>query len=104
MKYRPLVGAVGKQFCEEWEHPEQGRQQRDAAIAILDIGRRDERLQKQPLHVDENVALLSLDQLARVKAGRIDVRPPFSALLTLWLSTTHAVGLASRSSFSRHLT
>jgi hypothetical protein len=44
MKYRPLVGAAGKQFYEEWEHPEQSRKQHDAAIAILNIGRRDEHL------------------------------------------------------------
>jgi hypothetical protein len=77
---------------------------RDNAVAILDVGRRYQPLQQQTLHVDENVALLSLDQFAGVKAGRIDAGPPFSALLTLWLSTMHAVGLASRSNFSRHLT
>jgi hypothetical protein len=32
---------------------------------------------------------------------RINGGPPFSALLTLWLSMMAAVGLASRSSFSR---
>jgi hypothetical protein len=50
------------------------------------------------------MALLALDQLARIKAVRIDAGPPFSALLTLWLSMMAAVGLASRSSFSRHVT
>ena len=60
--------------------------------------------QEQSLGIDENVALLALDQLGRIKAGRIDPRPPFSALLTLWLSMMQAVGLASRSAFSRHLT
>ncbi len=104
MKDRPLISAVGEQFLEEREHSEQRRQQRDAAVAILDAGRRDEPLQEQPLHVDEDVALLSLDQFAGVEAGRIDAGPPFSALLTLWLSTMQAVGLASRSNFSRHWT
>jgi predicted site-specific integrase-resolvase len=33
----------------------------------------------------------------------IDADPPFSAAFTLWLSTIHAVGLASRSANSRHL-
>ena len=104
MKNGTLVGAIGEQLLEEREQSEQGRQQRDAAVAILDIGRRHQRLQQQTLHVDENMALLSLDQLARVKARRIDAGPPFSALFTLWLSTMQAVGLASSSSFSRHLT
>jgi hypothetical protein len=40
-------------------------------------------MQKQPLRVDKNMALLAFDQLARVKAVRINLRPPFSALLTL---------------------
>ncbi|GAN82766.1 hypothetical protein GHA01_31950 [Novacetimonas hansenii] len=40
--------------------------------------------------------LLALDPLAGVKAGRIDAPPPFSALLTLWLSMIAAVGLALR--------
>ncbi|MBB6250129.1 hypothetical protein FHS74_000670 [Nitrospirillum iridis] len=39
--------------------------------------------------------------LARVVAGRIDPRPPFSAPLTLWLSMVAAVGLASFPANSR---
>jgi hypothetical protein len=35
---------------------------------------------------------------------RIDTGPPFSALFTLWLLMMQAVGLASRSTFSRHST
>jgi hypothetical protein len=59
-------------------------------------------VQEQALRIDENMALLALDQLARIEAVPIDARPPFSALLTLWLSMMQAVGLASRSAFSRH--
>jgi hypothetical protein len=36
--------------------------------------------------------LLAGDLLARIVAGRIDPNPPFSALFTLWLSITQAVG------------
>src|SRR5258706_9344657 len=50
----------------------------------------------------QNMALLTLDLLARIIAMRIDAGPPFSALFTLWLSMMAAVGLASRSAFSRH--
>jgi len=49
------------------------------------------------------MTLLALDQLAGIKAMRVDADPPFSALFTLWLSITQAVGLASRSACSRHL-
>ena len=60
-------------------------------------------MQEQALCIDQNVPLLALDQLARIKAGRIDARPPFSALFTLWLSMMPAVGLACRPAVSRHL-
>jgi hypothetical protein len=50
------------------------------------------------------MALLALDQFARIEAVWIDASPPFSALFTLWLSIMAAVQLASRSSFSRHAT
>jgi hypothetical protein len=75
------------------------KQQRDAAVAILNVSRRHQRLQQETSHVDQNMALFSLYQFACVEAQGVDARP----LLTLWLSTMQAVGLASRSSFSRHL-
>ena len=101
---RPVIGAVGKEFPEKWEHPKQGRQHQDPAGAILNIRRGDQGVQQQTLHIDENVPLFALDQLARVQARRVEARPPFSALFTLWLSMMQAVGLASRSACSRHLT
>ncbi len=61
-------------------------------------------MQQQALAIDQNMSLLALDQLARIEAVRIDARPPFSALFTLWLSIMQAVGLVSRSAFSRHST
>ena len=61
-------------------------------------------VEQEAFRVYENVALLTLDFLARVETMRINGGPPFSALLTLWLSMMAAVGLASRSSFSRHAT
>ena len=53
-------------------------------------------LHQQALGVDQDVTLLALDLLAGIKARRVDRAPPFSALLTLWLSMIAAVGLASR--------
>ena len=54
--------------------------------------------------IDQDVSLLALDLLAGVKGVRIDRAPPFSALFTLWLSITAAVGLASSAICSRHFT
>ena len=61
----------------------------------------DRGAQQQAERVDQDVPLLALDLLARVVARRIDARPPFSALLTLWLSMIAAVGLASLPALSR---
>lgn len=99
-----MIGAVGKQLLEEWKLTEQRRQQQDAAIAILNAGGMYDGVQQQAQRINQNMPLLALDQLARIEAVRIDARPPFSPLLTLWLSIMPAVGLASRSAFSRHLT
>ena len=75
-----------------------------AAVTILHIGRMYDRLHQQALRVDQNVSLLAFDLLARIVARRVAVEPPFSALLTLWLSMIAAVGLASRPACSRHCT
>lgn len=104
MKDRPFIGAVGEQFPEKGEQAEQGRQQRKPAVAVLNVGGGDDAVEQQALGIDQDMALLALDQFARVEAVRIDARPPFSALFTLWLSMMQAVGLASRAAFSRHLT
>jgi hypothetical protein len=104
VEHRAAVGAVGEQLLEKRELSEQGGQQHEAAVAILNIGGRDQCVQQQTQRIDENVALLAFDQLAAIEPMRIDARPPFSALFTLWLSTIQAVGLASRAVCSRHLT
>ena len=83
---------------------EQSGKQPDAAVAILNASGMNDRAQQQTLRVDENMPFLALDQLARIEPVRIDATPPFSALFTLWLSMMQAVGLASRSAFSRHST
>jgi hypothetical protein len=59
---------------------------------------------RQRLRVDQDVPFLALDFLAAIEARRINAAPPFSALLTLWLSMMAAVGLASRSACSRQST
>ena len=64
----------------------------------------DDSAQQQTERIDENMPLLALNLLPCIVAMRIDARPPFSALFTLWLSMIAAVGLASRSSCSRHST
>lgn len=71
------------------------------AIAVLQVGRMNGDGKDQTEGIDEEMAFLAFDLLARVIARRVDVRPPFSALFTLWLSITAALGEASRPSRSR---
>jgi hypothetical protein len=104
MEDRARIGAISKQLAQERELAEQRGQQHDAAVAILNIGASHQRVQHQAQGVNQHVTLLALDQLAAIVARRIDAGPPFSALFMLWLSITQAVGLASRSACSRHLT
>ena len=82
-KKPPLIGAVGEQPPQEWKLTKQRRQQQDAAVAILNTGGMNDGVQQQTQRIDENMPFLALDQFARIKPVRIDVRPPFSALLTL---------------------
>ncbi len=80
---RPGIGAVREQLAQKGELSEQSGQQQHATIAVLYVGSGDQGVQQQPEPVDQDVAFLPLDQLAGVKAMRIDRRPPFSALFTL---------------------
>jgi hypothetical protein len=60
-------------------------------------------LQQQTPRIVENVTLFPFISLSASKPGGSMQAPLFSALLTLWLSTMQAVGLASRPILSRHL-
>jgi hypothetical protein len=75
--------SVGKQLLEEWKLAKQRGEQQQAAIAVLNVGGMDDGVQQQTKRIDQNMPLLALDQLAGIKAMRIDAGPPFSALFTL---------------------
>src|SRR6185436_19820297 len=95
-KFWSLISAVGEQRLQKWKHAEQCRHHQNASIAILNVGRMNDGVEQEAYCVDKNVPLLALDLLARIVPVRINARPPFSALFTLWLSMMAAVGLASR--------
>jgi hypothetical protein len=82
---RPLITGVGVELTQKREQPEQRLHEQRAAVAVLKVGGMHDRVQNQALRVYEQMPLLALDLLARIVAVRIDRRPPFSALLTLWL-------------------
>ena len=83
LENRSLVSAVDKEFFQKWISAEQGSKEQNGAIAVLDIGRMDNGVKQEPYRIDKDVALLSLDLLARVVARRIDAGPPFCAPFTL---------------------
>jgi hypothetical protein len=101
-KFWSFISAVDEELLQKRERAEQCRHDEDAAITILDVGRMNDGVEQQAYCVDKNVPLLALDLLARIVAVRINARPPFSALFTLWLSMMAAVGLAFRWACSRH--
>lgn len=100
----PLIAAIGNKLAQKREQAEQSRENQHTTVAVLNVCRMDDSMQQKTYRIDQDVTLLPLDFLARVIAVRIDAGPPFSALFTLWLSITQAVGLASRPICSRHLT
>src|SRR5271165_3698979 len=104
LELRPLVACVSIELDQEREGAKQARHDERAAVAVLDVGGVHDRVHQEALRIDKDMSLLAVDFLARVVAGRIDAGPPFSALLTLWLSMIAAVGLASRAAASRHFT
>ena len=63
------------------------------AVAVLDVRRMDDGLHQQTLGIDQDVPLFALDFLPGIVTSSVR-EPPFSALLTLWLSITPTVGLA----------
>ena len=101
---RPLIASVSENALDKREQLSHRLQDKQAAVAVLNVGWVDDEVEHQAERVDNDVPLLAFDFLACVVAGRIDAGPPFSALLTLWLSMMAAVGLASRFACSRTAT
>ena len=95
-------GRLGEDRLQEGKEPARlAVQDQAGAVAVLQVGRMHDDREDQAEGVDEEMALLAFDLFARVIARRVDARPPFSALFTLWLSITPALGEASRPSSSR---
>src|SRR5579859_1387279 len=74
---RPLISAIGKDALDEWEQTARLEKDRTHAVAILNIGRVDENAQQKTKRVDEDMPLAARNFLARIKALRVDRRPPF---------------------------
>ena len=93
----PRVSAVGPDALQPRKQSPQFAQHEFGTIAILHIGRMHHDGQDQPQRVDDDVPLATLDLLARV----VTSAPPFSVVLTLWLSMIAAEGVGLRPPFLR---
>jgi hypothetical protein len=76
--------------------PKQSQHQ-TRTIAVLNIGRMDDGNKHQPKNIYEQMAFAAIDLLASIVA----VRPPFSVVLTDWLSMMAALGCRLRPAASR---
>src|SRR3954454_23501843 len=92
-----VVDAVGVHDLEPAVEMLDLLQQIPGAVGVLDIGGMDDDAQQQAQGIDRDRALASLDFLG----SSVAARPPFSVVLTLWVSMIAAVGLASRPSLLR---
>ena len=99
---RALIAAIGHRTDDRGMDGAGHLQERGNRVAVLHVGGRYEKTNQQAERIDRRMPLLAFDFLARVISHRIDADPPFSALLTLWLSTMASVGEAFLAANSRH--
>src|SRR5674476_1177233 len=86
---KPLISAVGEKRLQKWKHAEQCRHDKNASIAILNVGRMNNGVEQEAYCIDKNVPLLALDLsatsslslLARIVPVRINARPPYMGRL-----------------------
>ena len=93
------ITPIGPDQLESRKSPHKLRKHKFGSIAVLDIRSMDDNGQKQSQSVYDDMALASRDLLARI----VSTRPPFSVVLTDWLSMMAALGVGSRPSASRTL-
>ena len=73
----PLIPCIRKDAVDEGKQTARRPQHLAGTIAILHVGGVDDHTQQEAERIDEDVALASLDLLARIEALRIKRRAPF---------------------------
>jgi hypothetical protein len=84
----PRVSAVGPDEAKPLPSLAEATEEELGSIAILDISGMNNDGDQQPERIDEEVPLSAVDLLARIVA----MGPPFSVVLTDWLSMIPALG------------
>jgi hypothetical protein len=90
----PGVGTVGIHLLEAGKLPPQVSEQFPGSLSVRQVRWMDPQIEDQPQGIDDQRAFAAFDLLGRIIAAG----PPFSVVFTVWLSTTAALGLASRPS------
>ena len=93
----PGIAAVGKDQLQSAKPRTQLLNDESAAVAVLKVGRMDDQSHDQTKRVDEDVTLAPAYLLARV----VTAVPPFSAVLTVWLSRMPTLGVGIFPAFRR---
>ena len=93
------IAAISPDQLESRKSPHKLRKHKLGPVSVLDIRSMDDNGQKQSQSVYDDMALASRDLLACI----VSTRPPFSVVLTDWLSMMAALGVGSRPSASRTL-
>ena len=93
------ITPISPNQLEPRKSPHQFRKHQLGPVSVLDVRSMDDNSQKQSQCVYDDMALASRDLLARIVA----TRPPFSVVLTDWLSMMAALGVGSCPSASRTL-
>ena len=96
-----IVADVGPHELEAGEAGPDAVEHEGGAVPVLHPGRVDHDPQRQAFGIDKRVDLAPLHTFAGVVAHLVILRAPFSADLIVWLSSTAALGLASRPRRSR---
>ena len=91
------VAAIGPNAFQSWVQATALAKHQLGSVSILDIGSMHHQCQDQTQCVDDHMPLAAIDFLARV----VTARPPFSVVLTLWLSIMAAEGEAFRPAAKR---
>jgi hypothetical protein len=84
----PAIGLIGPDPPQARELGAEDAQERHGRIAVLHISRSDHHGEQQPEGIDEDMPLATIDMFGLIVA----VDPPFSVVLTDWLSITPALG------------
>ena len=96
-----LVGAIGDCLLERCKTIARNFQERRDGVAILHVAGRHHEIDQEADRINRRVPLFALDFLCRVISSRINLWPPFSALLAVWLSTIARVGVSDLPSSHR---